>query len=416
MASPVDTLHIPSGVRFSCSGCGDCCFNWPVPATREDFERIKAHASDFGSSETDLFRVLQSSDAKLQVFTHSLEKRADGKCVFLTEQSRCALHERFGEQEKPAMCRMFPYTFTATPSGIYASVSFASTAVILNQGEDLGNQDEHLRSRLDLFARLFPGLELDWSGIQVIDGVDISWSDYIEREAPLLALLAAGDGENGRQRTGARIERSFNTACRGFLEMIPGTVNLNDMAGFEAPAKLIDQYLIQYLLRFYFPDDIFNCTTGDMDARDLLSRVLSGQTGVTIRYAGRQSSIADLVANSLGRLPDSLEDILRRFLYLRVFSKLYFGPGFNFLSIVSGLHHLTILVCLLRLRLKLDLITGQLERADLESPRAIARLTEHIRLLERRLTICNFSRESVAMLEVFCASPDRVERVVTLSS
>ncbi|MGD9683891.1 MAG: YkgJ family cysteine cluster protein [Candidatus Obscuribacterales bacterium] len=412
MASPVDTLHIPSGVRFSCSSCGDCCFSWPVPATREDFKRIKAHASEFGSSESDLFRVLQSSDAKLQVFTHSLEKRADGKCVFLTEQSRCALHERFGEQEKPAMCRMFPYTFTATPSGIYASVSFASTAVILNQGEDLDNQEEHLRSRLDLFRSLFPGLELDWSGIQVIDGVDISWSDYIEKEAPLLALLASGD----RAITGARIERSFNEACRGFRDMIPGTVNLNDMAGFDAPAKLIDQHLIEYLLRFYFPDDIFNCTTGDMDARDLLSRVLSGQTRVAIADSGRQASIASLVANNLGRLPDSLDDILRRFLYLRVFSKLYFGPGFNFLSIVSGLHHLTILACLLRLRLKLDLISGQLERADLDSPRGVARLTEHVRLLERRLTICNFSQESVAMLEVFCASPDRVERVVTLSS
>ncbi len=37
-----------------------------------------------------------------------LAKRSDGRCVFLTEENRCRIHELHGEAAKPAVCRMFP--------------------------------------------------------------------------------------------------------------------------------------------------------------------------------------------------------------------------------------------------------------------------------------------------------------------
>ncbi|MBZ0186797.1 MAG: hypothetical protein K8F91_11165 [Candidatus Obscuribacterales bacterium] len=382
-----------------------------MPITRPDFERIKGYALQFDTSEKALFRVLQSSDEKLGTFSHSLEKRVDGKCTFLTETNQCALHERFGQKTKPSMCRLFPYTFTATPGGVFASVSFASSAVIFNQGDLLSEKEEDLRQQYALFKSLFPALRLDWGNTQVIDGTDIRFDNYLEAEKAILQVLEKEDRTNG-----SRIVRDFYEAVKVFRDLVPAGLNLDDMAGFQAPAKRIDQHFVDYLNGFYFPCDIFAIQSQDMDARELLSRVLSGTARAPIKHAGKEVTVAQLFSLSLGRLPDALEDILRRFLYLRVFSKLYFGPGFNYLSIVAGFNHLTILACLLRIRLKLDLLTGVLDSESLSRETGLIALGEHLRTLERRLTISMFSQETVAMLEVFSASPKRVERIISLSA
>src|SRR5579862_2946333 len=119
----MDELHIPEGINFECTGCGNCCLQWPVPVTAEDRERILQAGP---GQESARFRRLNHQQPKLRAFTHTLEKRSDGKCEFLTESNRCSLHEKFGPEFKPGMCQLFPYTFNPTPSGVYASVSFAS--------------------------------------------------------------------------------------------------------------------------------------------------------------------------------------------------------------------------------------------------------------------------------------------------
>src|SRR5271167_3054776 len=35
-----DRLIIPEGINFECTGCGNCCHQWPVPSTAEDRQRI----------------------------------------------------------------------------------------------------------------------------------------------------------------------------------------------------------------------------------------------------------------------------------------------------------------------------------------------------------------------------------------
>jgi Fe-S-cluster containining protein len=148
-----EILHIPIGINFDCTGCGNCCLQWPVPSTDEDRRRIidlsrefvapvtantatvettAGTAADIPSTSTsvDLFstpggQLFRRIDMdvlrnKNNQFQYTMEKRADGRCVFLTQQNRCALHERFGVESKPSMCQLFPYTFTEAPDGFYA--------------------------------------------------------------------------------------------------------------------------------------------------------------------------------------------------------------------------------------------------------------------------------------------------------
>jgi Fe-S-cluster containining protein len=52
-------------------------------------------------------------------------RRPDGACVFLGIDNRCRIHQHFGEEEKPLMCRLFPFGFFPVGSKIAVDVSYA---------------------------------------------------------------------------------------------------------------------------------------------------------------------------------------------------------------------------------------------------------------------------------------------------
>ncbi len=401
-------LLIPEGINFDCTCCGNCCFEWPVPITRDDFSRIDQYAREKSLDSKQLFRVLRSDDEKLNAFSHSLEKRDDdGLCQFLTPEKRCQLENERGSEFKPAMCRLFPYTFTTTPSGTYASVSFAATGVLFNQGRSLSSQVELLSEKLNLFNQLFPLLELDWSDIQLIDGQSISWREYLDCEDPVLAKLSRDD-------LSGRAERVLFEEGERFRKRVSTAVKLDNVANIPISQKIIDQVIIRNLLTTYFPDNVYKSGMCEIDAEDVAREFMSEPHNVVLEHGDKRFSFQALLDRRLGRLPLKSADLLRRFCYVKIFSKLYFGPGFNYLSAVAGLHHVVILACLLRIRLKLELLSRNLGNPSDDD--YLALLAEDTRALERRLTVASFSREAIAMLEVLLLSPKRVERLLELSA
>ena len=398
-------LHIPEGINFDCTGCGNCCFEWPVPATRDDFERISGYAEERGFDNKQLFRVLNVADEKLRVFSHSLEKRDDGLCAFLTADKRCSIHNDFGAEAKPAMCRLFPYTFTDTPSGTFASVSFAASGVLFNTGKPLAEQVSLLESRFALFKQLFPRLSLDWSEAQLIDGQPLAWKDYIGDEELILEKLEKLEPE-------ARVEKSLLEEAERFRKRAVGA-KLDNIAALTVNPKIIDQVLIRNLLILYFPDNVYNSGVCELDAQSVAREFLSEPKKVNFKHRGNEYGLQDLLSIRLGRLPRESADLLRRFAYLRIFSKLYFGPGFNYLSVIAGMHHLAVLVSLLRIRLKLELLYRKISQPT--DADCLSILAEDTRTLERRLTVSSFGQESIAMLEILLLSPQRVDRVLSIA-
>jgi len=381
------SLHIPVGINFECTGCGNCCFSWPVPLNDNDVSRLETLAA---LEARDYIKPLgQRSDA-LKSSTHSLEKRADGKCVFLDDDNRCKLHSNFGPEAKPAMCQLFPYTFTPTPSGVYASVSFASTGVLTNSGRPLQEQSEHLQSRWSLMQSLNPEYQPDWHSAQLLDGVPISWTEYLAVDRDLLELLRP----NGPH---VSILSLCEQACSLLMSRLPAAYPL-DRNFTETPPEVMDRILISYLLDFYFPDDVFESTESNLPARMMLQHMVS-PAAASLRIIPNQL---------LSEVDPQIDQLLRRFLYCRVFSKLYFGPGYNFLSVTAGLHHLCCLVALVRIALKSAIGTT--------SGDTFTAAAELVRKLERRLTMARFSRETVSVLEVLFTSPSRVKRILALGA
>lgn len=394
-------LHIPEGVNFECSGCGHCCLGWPVPLTPEDNARLVEYEAGNSGGVKAPVRVLDSSDPALVKFTHSLEKRADGRCEFLTDDERCRLHVDIGPQAKPAICQLFPYNFTETPSGVYASVSFVSSAVLYNAGRPLLEQSALLEDKLEQFQRLFPGALRDWSDIQLFSGQPLTWQDYLLLDAKLLELIGAPQ-PNG-------IERKLSACSKYLVSQVPRGTNLERMPPVEARPKVVDQLLIKWLMEFYLTDDVYACSSFDLYSQALFADLSTPPPMVSILDGAERYNINQLLSLELGQLEPDVENLLCRFVYNRVFGKLYFGAGLAGLSVLGGIHHLFWLIALVKFKAKMRCISQKRTRLDFQE------WAELIRMLERRLTRVTYSSESTFALEVLITSPERLARILTLS-
>ncbi len=439
-----DILHIPVGINFECSNCGNCCLHWPVPATQADFDRLhdlsvralleESTAADkeqleladllpgtqfnepfkepSSESFNRLFKRLAGKNAtdKLSQFPYTLEKKADGRCIFLREDQRCQLHATFGPQAKPAMCQLFPYTFTLAPDGFYAALSFASTGVLLNYGAALSEQRDFLITRLALFKSLFPNLYLDWSKIQICDGQSLRWSEYISIEQSLIEHFHPLNQSSGD------ICPSLVAASRSLcqIQTVDGHLDRDHLV--EATPELVDLLLVKHLLEFYFPQDLSAPPEETLDARELLEKMIKPPSVVRYRIQDQDLRLSDICKLSLGRLNNECENLLKRFVYSRIFGKLYFGPGLANLSVIAGFHHLGLLISLLRIKLKCAFydqskVNGETVRGPIE----FTELAELVRALERRLTTARYTKEAVATLHVLLESPSRFERIIGLA-
>jgi Fe-S-cluster containining protein len=422
----IEKLYIPAGIRFECTGCGNCCLQWPVPATQDDFQNISVALKDIhsmtpeGNWETQLvsadpktlFKTLSHTGTtdKMREFTHTLQKRSDGRCTFLTEDNRCFLHSRFGESTKPSMCQLFPYTFTQAPDGFYASVSFASTGVLLNHGKLLTDQADFLFGKLLLFKRLYPNLNSDWSQLQLVDGVPLAWDEYLRLEEYLLDSFRFDDSAQASFFELSTID-SLTLASSILLRHVNGKADLERDHLVPTAQHKVDLVLVKTLLEFFFPDDSSKHSPETIDGKALLMKITSAPRTISMQVDHQKVALAEICQLKLPELDKETHQLISRFIYCRIFAKLCWGPGLGHLSVVSGLHFLGVLTALLRIKVKM-LSVAQSTTAPVD----FLQIAELVRTLERQLTTLRISEESSAVLQVLLESPKRFERILTLAS
>lgn len=411
MASEVN-LHIPDGINFDCTGCGNCCFSWPVPLTDRDMAKLSTlPLKEIQDGSLQLLAIGNPGTLKPQTFTRALGKREDGKCQFLLLDNKCKLHRDYGIEAKPAMCQLFPYTFTETPTGVYAAASFASTGVLYNAGRPLSEQSEHLSQTYRLFKSLFPALVPDWSNLQFVDGQPLSYGEYEKFESDWLSSLHPN--RNALDTSGAtRVDKLLVSLSQQLPSMIAVKRDYEQIPGIEAKARVVDQLLIKGLCDAYFPEDVYHENVCRFDSATLARSLVMPPNKVLLNLAGKPISFGELIDYSLGSLAAESEALLLRFVYLKVFSKLYFGPGFAGLSTVAGLNHLFVLIALVRIMIK----ASNLDEKPKGENIPFEEIAEIVRRLERRLTVANFSNEARLVLEVLLTSSKRVERIFSVSN
>ena len=95
-----ETPWYVEGLKFKCSGCGDCCTGAPGFVWVNQAE-IKALATRF-EMEVDEFQKLYVRQVGIR---KSLKEFPNGDCVFFdTEQRNCQVYE-----DRPRQCRTWPF-------------------------------------------------------------------------------------------------------------------------------------------------------------------------------------------------------------------------------------------------------------------------------------------------------------------
>jgi lysine-N-methylase len=176
--------------RFRCTACGDCCRGWDIPLQEGEAAEFKRLAREVIPAERLVDAVRRTHAGKREIESLAGDGRS---CVALQPDQLCSIHGKFGEPAKPRACRIYPFTFVATPTAVRVGLLFSCPAVLDEEGTPLGEQ----RADLDaLFAGAVEGTRyLSRVGDQVplSDAVTLPWPDA-ERLIASLAEAMRGDG------------------------------------------------------------------------------------------------------------------------------------------------------------------------------------------------------------------------------
>lgn len=129
-APMVDRILLDPDLRHRCVRCGSSCLGVDIgPISDRTLDAVRDHRLWAGTrdaeSAAETVRRRITEQGPVRVFTH-----VDGACVMLRGGDRCAVHAAAGEAAKPAGCRQFPYTFTATPAGVAVGLQFECRSLI----------------------------------------------------------------------------------------------------------------------------------------------------------------------------------------------------------------------------------------------------------------------------------------------
>lgn len=339
---PLPIRHLPVLQNWDCHVCGNCCKEYQVAISEEEKQRIEAQGweNDPAIAGAPLFE----RRGLLGFGPTQLHRRADGSCVFLSEEGRCRIHEKFGPEAKPLFCRLYPFVLVPAGDHWRVGVRFACPSAAANKGRPVRGHDDSLRA----FARLLaqreglgdapgdvppPALQsrqrVEWPDVlRFVDALQTLLGDRNDRiERRLRKCLALG--EQCRQ---AKFDQVTGGRLSEFLELVGGY--LNDAAPAD-PAALPPPTWIGRVL-FRQAAAVFARKDHGPD-RGLAARGRVALLGAAWRFALGRGTVPrvhgrlpettfDRLEEPAGPLPAEAEEMLERYYLTKVGSLQFCGP------------------------------------------------------------------------------------------
>src|SRR5262249_4066013 len=127
---PWPIRQLPVLQNWDCHSCTNCCREYRVYLSDQETKRI----SEQEWQDTDLANVPGVvSEGPWWAPRPRLNQRADGCCIFLSDQGRCRIHERFGSQAKPFACRLYPFILVPAGDHWRVGLRFSCPSAAKNQ-------------------------------------------------------------------------------------------------------------------------------------------------------------------------------------------------------------------------------------------------------------------------------------------
>jgi len=327
------------GERYTCTGCGDCCRGWSVPLLPGEADRFRAYATALVPAERLKHAIhgARAGGSDVEALAG-----AGGACPALADDQRCLVHAEHGGDAKPLACRLFPFTFVATPTEVRVSLSFACPAVIDAEGPPVDEQ------RADV-ERLYASLA--GSPYRMSVGGDVALSES-RRIAWADAALLLAEVARALRTDGTFVER----LCRGGAVVALTIAKLDEGRAFgDALAAAVDGRdalardalaappAIDRLSRALLRTIVESTAPGTRGSGSRLWGALSSLGGGSgkLRITGGEVAAADVDRVARGIGADG-EELLCRWLEAEVHGLTFFGAGGFDLTLAGGLDLLTL--------------------------------------------------------------------------
>jgi Fe-S-cluster containining protein len=326
--------------RYTCTGCGDCCRGWSVPLLPGEADRFRALGD--GIIPAERLRAAISVARGGGVTVEALAGPS-ARCAALDDDERCLVHAKHGGEVKPLACRLFPFTFVATPTEVRVSLSFACPAVIDGDGPPLGDQLDEVERTWRAVEGSPYRLHVDGE-VALVETRRLLWADAA-------ALLA--ETSRALATDGALVER----LCRAGATVALTIARLDEGRAFAAALDDAragrDQLVRDALAAPPAPDRLSRALLRTLvestapGTRGSGSRLLGalaslGSGGGRVRISGGEVAQADVDGVARG-FPADGEALLVRWLGAELHGLTFFGPAGFDLSLAGGLDLLTLI-------------------------------------------------------------------------
>jgi len=179
----VPALQLPTIQNWSCHNCGGCCRQHVVEVTQEEHRRIQEQNwgsdSDFPAGAQ---TVVPMGGGQMR-----LAQQPDGACVFLDSKGLCRIHAKFGEAAKPLACRIYPWAFHPAGRLVAVSLRFSCPSVVASRGRPAAESRNELR---DIVAEVVPDNIRDIPPPRLHSRESVDWSDFLRIRDTLDSLIA----------------------------------------------------------------------------------------------------------------------------------------------------------------------------------------------------------------------------------
>jgi lysine-N-methylase len=342
--------------NWDCQGCTDCCREYHVHVTDAERQRIEAQGwqEDAALGKVPLF-VREGAAWNTQ---YRLNQRQDGRCVFLSEQGRCRIHEKFGSAAKPLACRLYPFVLVPAGDHWRVGIRYSCPEAAANQGRPLGDYQAELATyAADLEQQLGgDGTPIPPPPLQ--GAQQVTWPDLLLFVKALLALLQDSDDSIERrwrkclalanlcrqarfdQIHGARLAEFLNLVGAGLDAEVPAR------ADEVPPPTWVGRILFRQVVALYARQD-------RGPHRGLAAKGRLALLGAAWRFA-RGTGLVPQVHGSIpaktfkeleepaGPLPPEVEQVLERYYRVKVGSMQFCGPNNYHLPFWEGLETLSL--------------------------------------------------------------------------
>lgn len=346
---PKLNLQLPTIQNWNCHNCGGCCKQHAILVTPEEQQRIEnqgwENRKDFDHSGP-LFVKAGGSRAKPQM---RIAHQPDGACLFLDEKGLCKIHAEFGEEAKPLACRVYPYAFHPNGNKITVSLRFSCPSVVENKGQStVQNQAEILKIAKDVVPDGFKTItapnisnseQRDWRDFQQFnkhivslletDDVPLTvrllrildWLDFLS-EAKFVSLTTNQIDE---------ILEVFSSAVCAKQESIPSDI--------KPPTRWAKLYL-RLLAGQYARKDNYSTVDAGLKGRWKLfisAMKLTRGTGTLPAFHNQLKSVPfSALEKSFGSIPQEAEEILSRYLEVKVRGLHFCGRAYYNVPFIEG--------------------------------------------------------------------------------